>query len=183
MKNRKKNEKLIWIDLEMTGLNPKIHKIIEISTIITDKHLNILEIGPNIVIFQKEKFLKKMNDKIFRIHQNNELIKNINISKENEKSAEKKTLLFLKKWIKKKISPMCGSTISTDRTFLLNHMPKLESYFHYRNLDVSSINELAQRWKPNILKKIKKKKIHRAQEDLIESIIELKIYKKYLFFI
>ncbi|VFP86261.1 Oligoribonuclease [Buchnera aphidicola (Cinara pseudotaxifoliae)] len=183
MKKEKKNEKLIWIDLEMTGLNPKIHKIIEISTIITDKYLNILEIGPNIVIFQKQKTLKKMHNEIFNIHQNNELIKNIEVSQENEASAEKKTLLFLKKWIKKKISPMCGNTISTDRAFLLHHMPKLESYFHYRNLDVSSINELAQRWKPKILKKIKKKNTHRAQEDLIESIIELKVYKKNLFFI
>ncbi|VFP81278.1 Oligoribonuclease [Buchnera aphidicola (Cinara kochiana kochiana)] len=178
---KKKNERLIWIDLEMTGLNPKIHKIIEISTIITDKYLNIIKIGPNIVIFQNQKTLKIMNHKIYNIHKKNGLIKNVKISQENEHSAEEKTLLFLKKQINEKISPMCGNTISTDRSFLLHYMPKLESYFHYRNLDVSSINELVKRWTPNILNKIKKKNEHRAQTDLIESIQELIIYKKKIF--
>ncbi|VFP83857.1 oligoribonuclease [Buchnera aphidicola] len=180
---KKKNERLIWIDLEMTGLNPRIHKIIEISTIITDKYLNIIEIGPNIIIFQNQYDLKKMSHETFNIHQNNGLIKNVKISQENENSAEEKTLLFLKTQIKKKISPMCGNSISTDRNFLSNYMPKLESYFHYRNLDVSSINELVKRWMPNISNKIKKKNEHRAQKDLIESIQELMIYRKKIFFI
>lgn len=178
--HEKKN--LIWIDLEMTGLNPKIDKIIEISTIVTDKYLNILAIGPNIVIFQKKKRIKKMNPKILNIHKLNGLIKQIKKSKDNEKSAEKKTMFFLKKWTTKNTSPMCGNTISTDRNFLFYHMPKLESYFHYRNIDVSSIKELVTCWMPKILLKIKKKKQHRSTNDLLESIQELKFYKKKIFF-
>ncbi|ABJ90824.1 oligoribonuclease [Buchnera aphidicola] len=176
-----KNENLIWVDLETTGLNPKIHKIIEISTIITDKNLNILEIGPNIIIFQKKEFLRKICHNFFQIHKKNGLMKEIKNSKEDEKSAEKKTLKFLKKWIPKNISPICGNTISLDRNFLLYHMPKLKSYFYYRNIDVSSINELIKRWKPKILNKIKKKKNHRTKSDLIESIQELKFYKENIF--
>ncbi|WP_075434177.1 oligoribonuclease [Buchnera aphidicola] len=178
---KKKYEHLIWVDLEMTGLNPRVHKILEISTIITDKYLKILDIGPNIIIFQKQKELKKMSSSVLGIHTRSKLINNIQNSHDDEASAEKKTLVFLKKWIPKNCSPMCGNTISTDRNFLIKYMPKLEKYFHYRNIDVSSIHELAKRWFSNTMQHVRKKKEHRSQQDLIESIEELKFYKKTIF--
>ncbi|WDI78514.1 oligoribonuclease [Candidatus Purcelliella pentastirinorum] len=175
----KKN--LIWIDLEMTGLNPKIDRILEIATIITDSNLKILAEGPNIIIKQKKKIIDSMNNWNKKTHKKNQLIKMVQNSNYNEKYAEKKTIKFLSKWIQKNISPICGNSIGNDRRFLYKYMPKLESYFHYRYLDVSSIRELAKRWKPEITKYIKYKNKHRAKKDLKNSIKELKFYKNTFF--
>lgn len=178
MKNK---NNLIWLDLEMTGLNPEIHHIIEISTIITNKNLDILSEGPNIIIFQPPENIKKIPKKFLKIHIKNGLLKKVKKSKKNEKIAEKMTINFLKKWVPKNTSPICGNTISHDRRFLLKYMPNLEKYFHYRNIDVSSIKEVIKRWKPSILKEHTKKKKHRTILDIQESIKELKFYKKFFF--
>lgn len=178
MKNK---NNLIWLDLEMTGLDPEIHYIIEISTIITNKNLDILSEGPNIVIFQPLEKIKKIPKKFSKIHKKNGLLKKVVQSKINEKKAEEITINFLKKWVPKNKSPICGNTIAHDRRFLFKYMPNLEKYFHYRNLDVSSIKEVIKRWKPDILKEHIKKKTHRAILDIKESIQELKFYKKIFF--
>ncbi|WP_343192586.1 oligoribonuclease [Buchnera aphidicola (Taiwanaphis decaspermi)] len=173
----KKN--LIWIDLEMTGINFNIDKIIEIATVITDKNLNILSKGPNLVIHQSYETLKLMNKWNQKIHSSTGLIEKIKKSKNNEKIAEIKTINFLKKWVPYNSSPMCGNTVSQDRFFLTKNMPNLEKYFHYRSIDVSSLKELAVRWKPDIFKKFFKKYKHSAMEDIMESIYELKFYRKH----
>nr|WP_269456673.1 oligoribonuclease [Buchnera aphidicola] len=170
----------MWIDLEMTGLNPKKDRILEIASIITDKKLKILAEGPNICIYQKEKILKNMDNNIYCIHKKNGLLKKIKNSKIREKEAEKKTLKFLKKWVPIHTSPICGNTISQDRIFLKKFMPQLESYFHYRHIDISTLKELVKRWKPHYIKEKKKNK-HRALSDLYESISELLFYKKNFF--
>jgi len=173
----KKN--LIWIDLEMTGLNPEKHKIIEIATLITNSNLHILAEGPLIPIFQSEKILNKMNNWNLMTHTKTGLIKKVKNSSHNEKKAEKITVQFLKKWVLKNESPMCGNTITQDRRFLFKYMPILESFFHYRHIDVSTLKELALRWKPKIFNKIKKKTNHSALQDIYSSINELLYYRKY----
>lgn len=165
----------------MTGLNPKIDRILEISTIVTDKDLNILAQGPNVFLYQQKHILKNMNCKNYSIHKNNGLLRQVKASQNNEKDAEKKILKFLKKWVPIHSSPMCGNTISHDRSFLKKFMPKLEEYFHYRNIDVSTIKELVLRWHPSIFKKICKKNIHRTLPDIYESIQELLFYKQHFF--
>ncbi|XBC38169.1 MAG: oligoribonuclease [Buchnera aphidicola (Floraphis choui)] len=170
---------LIWIDLEMTGLNPNKHKIIEIATLITDINLKILSIGPIIAINQKYTQLKLMNQWNHNTHSKNGLINRIKNSSYNEKLAEIKTISFLKKWVPKNISPMCGNSISKDRQFLFKYMPNLEKYFHYRQIDVSTIKELIIRWNFKLYKNLKKSNNHQALNDLYESIRELKYYKKY----
>jgi oligoribonuclease len=175
----KKN--LIWIDLEMTGLNPKMHRILEIATLITDANLNIIAEGPVIPIHQKKEYISLMNSWNIETHTKNGLIKRSNNSLYDEKKAEIKTILFLKKWVPICSSPICGNSIAQDRRFLLKYMPKLESYFHYRCVDVSTIKELAQRWYPDIYNKFKKKNHHRALEDIQQSIIELDFYRKNIF--
>ncbi|CAL4325337.1 Oligoribonuclease [Buchnera aphidicola (Thelaxes suberi)] len=171
-----KSENLIWLDLEMTGLDVETNYIIEIATLVTNKNLTILAEGPVIPIFQNKKIIKNMNSWNKTIHTNNGLIKKINNSIFNEQKAEKHTISFLKKWIIKKKSPLCGNTIGQDRKFLLKYMPNLEKYFHYRNIDVSTLKELVKRWKPEILKK--KKKTHSALADIYASINELKYYRE-----
>ncbi|XBC41764.1 MAG: oligoribonuclease [Buchnera aphidicola (Kaburagia rhusicola rhusicola)] len=170
---------LIWIDLEMTGLNPEKHKIIEIATLITNINLEILSTGPVIAIYQKHTQLMQMNPWNHNTHHKSGLIKRIKNSFYNDKLAELKTISFLKKWVPKNASPMCGNTVSKDRQFLFKYMPTLEKYFHYRQIDVSTIKELAIRWNPEIYKKFKKNHDHKALNDLYESVYELKHYKKY----
>jgi len=174
------NNRLIWIDLEMTGLQITKHKIIEIAIVITDDNLKILKIGPCIPIHQNEVFLKNMDTWNKRIHTKTGLIKRVQTSTYSEKKAEKTIILFLKHWIKQKKSPMCGNSIHTDRKFLSKYMKKLENYFHYRCIDVSTIKEIVFRWKKNF-KNIKKPNIHTAQKDILYSIKELKNYKKNFF--
>ncbi|XRX42637.1 MAG: oligoribonuclease [Buchnera aphidicola (Eriosoma harunire)] len=172
---------LIWIDLEMTGLNPKHDLIIEIATLITNSELKILSIGPIIPIFQSQSRLNIMNNDICLIHKKNGLLDRVKNSMFNEKLAESTTIKFLEKWVPKNCSPICGNTIAQDRRFLRKYMPQLESYFHYRYIDVSTIKELVSRWKPNIYKKFYKKTTHSALNDIYESIIELQFYKKHFF--
>ncbi|USS94721.1 oligoribonuclease [Buchnera aphidicola] len=175
----KKN--LVWIDLEMTGLCPKKHKILEIAVSITDSNLNILTKELVINIHQCSKELKKMNEWNKKTHNKTGLIKKVKKSKYDEKKAEKIIINFLKKWIKKNQSPLCGNTIWKDRQFLKKYMPNLESYFHYRNIDISTIKELYHRWKKNHWKNYNKKNNHSALQDIRDSIKELLFYKKNFF--
>ncbi len=174
--------KLIWIDLEMTGLDPECNKIIEVATLITDINLNILAEGPNLVIYQKDKYLINMDKWNTVVHKNSGLIDKVRESLINEKKAEILTIKFLKKWIPKGVSPMCGNTVFQDRKFLFKYMPNLESYFFYRNIDVSTVKELVKIWflKDFLISNVKKKK-HNALFDIKESIKELMYYKKYFF--
>ncbi len=177
-KDRYKNN-LIWIDLEMTGLNPNINKIIEIATLITDVNLNIIVKGPNLVIYQKDKYLINMNKWSFKTHTKTGLLNKVKKSFINEFIAEKLTINFLKNYINKKCSPICGNTVAQDRRFLFKYMPKLESYFNYRYIDVSVFKELFNRWMPNF-NNFNKKNTHKALYDIKESVNELLYYKFFL---
>ncbi|QIQ41618.1 MAG: oligoribonuclease [Buchnera aphidicola (Aphis urticata)] len=174
------NTNLIWIDLEMTGLNPKIHRIIEIATLITDIKLNILSKGPVIAINQKETDMLLMNEWNKKNHMKTGLIEKVKNSTYDEFKAESKTIFFLKQWVSFQSSPMCGNSIYQDRKFLNQYMPNLENYFHYRCIDVSTIKELVSRWHPK-MKKFKKKNNHTAFNDIKESVMELRFYKKIFF--
>jgi oligoribonuclease len=171
-------ENLIWIDLEMTGLDTVNDQIIEIATVITDKELNILAEGPMLVIHQSDATLDKMDEWNQNQHGNSGLIKRVKDSHYNEAQAEQETIDFLQEFVPAGASPMCGNSICQDRRFLARCMPELERYFHYRNLDVSSLKELASRWKPEILDQFEKKGSHLALDDILESIEELKFYRK-----
>ncbi len=177
--SNKKN--LIWLDLEMTGLNPDINRIIEIATLVTDNNLNILSKGPNIIIFQKNIFLKQMDEWNYNIHTSTGLLNKVKSSLINESEAEFLTIKFLKKWVSKGISPICGSTVAQDRRFLFKYMPNLESYFSYRYIDVSTLKELIIRWFPKVKINLNKKKEHTALSDIQYSIDELIYYRKYFF--
>lgn len=172
---------LIWIDLEMTGLDTTKDKIIEIATIITDSELNIIAEGPNLAISQAEHILINMDDWNQRQHAGSGLLTRVRESKLLEEEAEKQTLNFIKKYVPDNKSPMCGNSICQDRRFLARCMPELERYFHYRNLDVSTLKELAYRWYPSITKGLKKKSKHLALEDVKDSIEELRYYREHLF--
>ena len=176
-------KELVWIDLEMTGLNPQIHKVIEIATIITDSELNIIAKGPDLVINASDDELNKMNAYVRDMHTKSGLIDEVRKSTLTIRDAEIETLEFINKHIKAKNKPpVCGNSIGTDRRFLDAQMNDLENRFHYRVVDVSSIKELAKRWYPNIDRNIPSKaENHRALEDIIESIEELKYYRKKLF--
>lgn len=170
---------LIWIDLEMTGLDPKKERIIEIATIVTDKDLNILAEGPVLAIHQSDTQLNQMSEWCVKTHTANGLVERVRASKLNERAAELQTLDFLKKWVPKGASPICGNSIAQDKRFLYEYMPELADYFHYRHLDVSTLKELANRWKPEILSQFSKQNTHLALDDIRESINELKFYREH----
>jgi oligoribonuclease len=172
------SDNLIWIDLEMTGLDTYNDQIIEIATVVTDKELNILAQGPMIAIHQSDATLGKMDEWNTNQHGNSGLIDRVKASTYSEAQAEKETIDFLKAYVPEGASPMCGNSICQDRRFLGRCMPELEQYFHYRNLDVSSLKELASRWKPEVLEGFTKKGSHLALDDILESIEELKFYRK-----
>ncbi len=170
-------QNLIWIDLEMTGLDPVKERIIEIATIVTDKNLNILAEGPVLAIHQPDELLANMSDWCVKTHTANGLVERVKASKLNERAAELQTLDFLKKWVPKGVSPICGNSVAQDKRFLFNYMPELADYFHYRYLDVSTLKELASRWQPEILQGFEKKNTHLALDDIRESIAELAYYR------
>ncbi|GMM86219.1 oligoribonuclease [Pseudoalteromonas phenolica] len=172
---------LIWLDLEMTGLEPKTDKILEIATVITDGDLNVLAEGPVIAIHQSDELLDNMDEWCTNQHGRSGLTARCKASKFTEDDAIAQTLEFLKEWVPPGSSPMCGNSIGQDRRFLNKYMPELEAYFHYRNLDVSTVKELARRWKPELLSEVKKKSSHLALDDIKDSIMELKVYKEKFF--
>lgn len=175
MSINKKN--LIWIDLEMTGLDPKYDRIIEIATLVTDSNLRILAEGPVLAIYQSDINLGRMNAWNTKTHTESGLVERVKKSNFNEKKAEDETIIFLKSWVPNSTSPLCGNTVGQDRRFLFRYMPILESYFHYHYLDVSTIKELVCRWKPDLLSSFKKKNRHRAIDDIKESVAELSYYR------
>lgn len=174
-------QNLIWIDLEMTGLDPETHKIIEIATIVTDGELNILAEGPVLAIHQPESELLKMDEWCTTTHTNSGLVERVRQSQIDEQEAVRQTIAFLEQWVPKGQSPICGNSIGQDRRFLYRHMPELEAYFHYRYLDVSTIKELTRRWQPDILDGFSKKGSHLALDDIRESIAELRYYRNEVF--
>lgn len=170
---------LIWIDLEMTGLAPNADRILEIATLITDANLNIIAEGPNLAVRQSDELLDGMDDWNQRHHRKTGLIEKVKNSRIDDKEAERQTIEFLVQYSEKGASPMCGNSICQDRRFLANYMPELEEFFHYRNLDVSSIKELVRRWKPEILDGLVKKGTHIAMDDIKDSVIELVHYREH----
>ncbi|PID83167.1 oligoribonuclease [Candidatus Campbellbacteria bacterium] len=180
MKN-KKEENLIWIDAEFSGLDKNKDRIIEIAVLVTNSNLKIQAIGPNIAIKTPKKILNNMDKWNTEHHTESGLVEKCLKSKITTKQAEKKILDFLEKWTLPQTSPLCGNSIGQDRIMILKDMPKLAKYFHYRSIDVSTIKELSQRWYKNKYIAMKKKQTHTALSDIEESIDELKYYKKNVF--
>ena len=173
------NSRLIWIDLEMTGLDTFNDHIIEIATVVTDKDLNVLAEGPALAIHQTVDVMNAMDDWNRKQHGGSGLTTRVLSSTLSLVDAEQQTLKFLSQWIEKGQSPMCGNSICQDRRFLAREMPTLERFFHYRNLDVSTVKELARRWSPKVLEGLKKSGTHLALDDVHESIAELRHYRQH----
>ena len=174
-------QRLIWIDLEMTGLDPDSDRIIEVATIVTDADLNTLAEGPVLAVHQSDAVLEAMDEWNTTTHGNSGLTQRVRESSLTERDAELETIAFLREWVDARTSPICGNSICQDRRFLARYMPELEAFFHYRNLDVSTVKELARRWKPEVLEGFKKKGAHLALDDIRESIAELQHYRETLF--
>lgn len=181
MSTSRKNDRLVWVDMEMTGLDPQTDRILEIAMIVTDADLNLVAEGPVLVIHQSDELLDKMDAWNKGTHGRSGLIDKVKASTLSETEAEQACLQFLKEYVKSSTSPMCGNTIHQDRRFMVRYMPKLESYFHYRNIDVSTVKELCKRWHPEIAKGFQKKQAHTALADILESVDELRYYRDKLF--
>jgi oligoribonuclease len=172
---------LVWLDMEMTGLNPDTDRIIEVAIVVTDSQLSAVAVAPVLVVHQPDAVLEAMDAWNKSTHARTGLIDKVKASRLTEEEVEGEFLAFLVQHVPKQTSPMCGNSICQDRRFLARHMPKLEAYFHYRNLDVSTLKELAKRWKPEIAKGLVKQGKHEALADIYESIEELRYYRETLF--
>jgi len=168
---------LIWLDMEMTGLDPEKNRIIEIALVITNSALDIVAEAPVIAVHQPDEVLDAMDDWNQSTHGRSGLIERVRASSVLEAEAEAVMVAFLEQWVPEGVSPMCGNTVSQDRRFLLRYMPRFEAWFHYRNLDVSTLKELAKRWNPEVYKGVKKAGAHTALADVMESIEELRHYR------
>ncbi|MDP3516041.1 MAG: oligoribonuclease [Pseudohongiella sp.] len=176
-----KSKTLIWIDMEMTGLEPDSDRIIEIATLVTDADLNIIAEGPVLAVHQSDQALAAMDDWNQRTHGASGLIERVRASTTGDAQAEQLTLDFLRQYADPRSSPMCGNSIHQDRRFMVRYMPALEAFFHYRNLDVSTVKELARRWRPELPAGFVKTGTHQALDDIHESINELKYYREHFF--
>ncbi|WP_353153906.1 oligoribonuclease [Pollutimonas bauzanensis] len=172
-------QRLVWLDMEMTGLDPEKERIIEVAVVITEPDLTFVAEGPVLVIHQSQELLDAMDKWNQSTHSKSGLIEKVKASTLTEAQAEEQLLAFLAQHVPAGKSPMCGNTIGQDRRFMVKYMPKLEEYFHYRNLDVSTLKELSLRWKPEIYKSFVKKSRHEALADIYESIEELKHYREH----
>jgi oligoribonuclease len=177
---KKSDQNLVWLDCEMTGLDPKENRLIEIAVVVTNADLSIRIEGPEIAIYQSQIQLAKMDKWNRNTHGNSGLTAKVQASKIRTAQAQEQVLNFLKHYVPAGKSPLCGNTIGQDRKFLDRYMPKLEAFFHYRNLDVSTLKELAKRWSPEVYKGFKKKQKHTAMADVHESIEELIYYRTHL---
>ena len=169
---------LIWIDLEMTGLDPERERIIEIATVVTDANLNVLAEGPSLVVHQQDTLLDAMDEWNRNQHGGSGLTQLVRNSQISEAQASAATIDFLRQWVPAGASPMCGNSIGQDRRFLVRYMPELAAFFHYRNLDVSTLKELVRRWEPELENGFVKKGSHLAMDDVYDSIAELAYYRK-----
>lgn len=180
MENQAGNDRLIWIDLEMTGLDTERDSIIEIATVVTDAQLNVLAEGPELAISHPLQTLEAMDEWNRNQHRRSGLWQRVLDSQVSIEQAEAQTVAFLAQWVKAGVSPMCGNSICQDRRFMHRLMPRLERYFHYRNLDVSTLKELARRWAPEIAAGVAKQSSHTALSDVHDSIDELRHYRKHM---
>jgi oligoribonuclease len=172
-------DNLVWVDMEMTGLEPDTDVVIEIATIVTDSDLNTLAEGPVIALHQSDERLAAMDEWNTTHHNRSGLVARVKSSEQNEQSASEQTIAFLENWVPAGASPMCGNTICQDRRFMARHMPRLEAYFHYRNLDVSTLKILMKSWRPDLEAGIKKTATHLALDDIRESIEEMRYYREH----
>ncbi|AEF04700.1 oligoribonuclease [Alteromonas sp. KS69] len=177
----KHDSNLVWIDMEMTGLDPETCVVMEIATIVTDAQLNVLAEGPVIAVHQPDDVLDNMDEWCTRVHGETGLTARCRASSVNEAEAARQTMAFLSDYVDAGKSPLCGNTIGQDRRFMVKYMPELEDYFHYRSIDVSSVKELIKRWKPEVLDGFDKKGVHLALDDIRESIEEMRYYREKVF--
>lgn len=174
----KRKDNLIWVDLEMTGLDPDTDRILEIATVVTDKHLTVLAEGPVLAIHQSDRTLEAMDEWNTNQHGSSGLTARVRASTVSEQEAEQDTLAFLRNYVDQGQSPICGNSICQDRRFLIRHMPELAAYFHYRNLDVSTLKILTQLWQPELAGRFEKQSTHLALADIHDSIRELRFYRE-----
>ena len=179
--NSTTDDNLIWVDLEMTGLDPEVDTVIEIATIVTDAQLNTLAEGPVLAIQCSDERLAAMDEWNTEHHNASGLVARVRDSQHSLRDASQLTMQFLKPWVETGKSPMCGNSIGQDRRFMVRYMPELEAYFHYRNIDVSTIKELVRRWQPDMLEGFSKQGTHLALDDIRESIAELAYYRQHVF--
>lgn len=176
---RPHDDNLLWVDMEMTGLDPMKNRIIEVAIVVTNSQLELLAEGPVLAIHQSDDTLAGMDEWNTRTHGRSGLTERVRQSTIDEASAEQTLLQFVAQWVPKGKSPMCGNSIGQDRRFMAQYMPELEAFFHYRNLDVSTLKELCRRWNPTMARKFNKKTKHTALSDILESIDELKFYRQH----
>ena len=170
---------LIWIDMEMSGLNPEVDRVLEIAVVVTDSELNTVAEAPVLVVHQADALLNAMDEWNRSVHSKSGLIARVRTSALSEAGAEEQMVRFLERFVPPATSPMCGNSVHQDRRFLVRHMPRLEAYFHYRNLDVSTLKELVKRWKPEIASGLTKQCKHEALSDIYDSITEMRYYREH----